>query len=168
MSRISLDQLDEFQGFLESVQDQQIIKWDETAENFVPVDHPVFGNNFGYEFTDVDVSTNLIAFQTYMDITTPVLPAGTYLFFVQVAWRTANAQSLLELTVLQDGVDMFSEHQVESSASTRDEVRKYVNGEGLFVVSADAAVNFKLQYKRVGAVGTIYLFSGYMRWFRIS
>jgi len=168
MSRISLDQLDEFNNVIETIQDGEPIKWDATAENFVPYQPRVFGENFGYEFTDVDVSTNLTLFQNYMDIDTPILPPGIYLFFVQVSWRTANAQSLLELTVLRDGVDMFTEHQVESSASTKSEVRKYVNGEGLFTVSTEGPVNFKLEYKRVGATGSIYLFSGYMRWFRIA
>jgi len=122
----------------------------------------------GYEFSDTYITTTSGVPQTYMTFDTPSLPVGNYMLFVQMVWRTSNASSLLDMTLLRDGVDMFPEHQVESSASTRSEVRKYVNGEGLFNVAVEGPVNFDLQFFREGATGYIHIFTGYVRWFRVS
>lgn len=171
MSRIALDQLDEFQGVLETIQLDEGIKWNPTSENFEPHHYPskpYFGEEFDYEYSNAQVSTNSQTPATYIDWTTESLPVGRYLLLVQVCWRTSNVTSLLAMTLLRDGVDLFEPPKVSSSASTNADVRLYVNGEGVFEVTTAGPINFKLNYNRAGSNGTVHLFNGYIRLFRID
>lgn len=172
MARIDLHQLDEFNNqFVTNVEHGDVPVWDANTNNgeFKPVPFQgVFGTEFYTYYDDTEVSTTSDVYQDYFDITTPSLPAGDYLLLVQVVWRTSNARSLLELRLLKDTVELFDIHQVESSASTDVLVRKYVNGEGVFTQASDGTVQFQLQYRRQSAVGSLYVFSAYLRLFRIS
>lgn len=174
MARIDLHQLDEFNNqFVQAVQDGDVPAWDADTNNgeFVPRylgQAQRFGENFQFQLNTTDIESSLTTFQDYIDWTTTSLPVGTYQLFVQVAWDTNNTNALLELQVLQDGVNIFPDNQVSASASTKPEVREYVLGIGQVQVTTEGPIRLQLQYKRSGSNGKLKIFNGYMQLYRIS
>jgi len=172
MSRIDLYQLDEFNNdFVVNKGFRSVPMWDTASNQFTPVylgKAQSFGEEFQYVQTTVDVETTSTQAETYIDWNTAPLPAGTYLVLAQVCWRTSNNSTLLAMDLLRDGVSLFDHPQVEASGSNSNLVRSYVSGEGLFTVVTHGPVNFKLTYRREGATGTVYLFNGYIRIYRVS
>ena len=172
MAKIDLYQLDDFNDdFAPNRVDRSIPMWDGQNNQFTPKyfgKAPHFGEEFQYFQTTDDVSTNGKEPQTYFSWNTSVLPVGMYVVFTQICWRTSNVSSLLILDLLKNDVSLFDHPQVESVSSNNNSVRSYVNGEGLFEVTTPAVVNFKVKHAREGSSGTVYLYNGYIRVFRIS
>lgn len=172
MARIDLYQLDEFdQDFAPNKVARSVPMWDSVNNQFTPAylsKSQHFGEEFQYTHTTTDVETTTTTPAIYLEWNTASLPIGTYLLFVQVSWRTSNNSTLLAMDLLKDGVSLFDHPQVASVGSNNNDVRAYVNGEGIFTVTTPGVVNFKINYSRKGATGTVYIFSGYIRIFRIS
>ncbi len=171
MSRISLDQLDEFNNVIETIENDNLIKWDADAENFVPLQLPsglVFGNNFQYEVSETYVSTSSTVFQTYLTMVTSVIPAGTYRVSPEIFWRSVSTSTFIQMDVLVDGVDVFPIKYTNSSHRNDTDMRDVAYGVTYVTFTEDATHTILLRYRRDGTNGSINVYGGLLEFWRVA
>lgn len=118
---------------------------------------------FGYAQSTATLNTALTAFQTYITLTTPSIPAGIYeLNFSALATNTTNSRDA-EIRVTVGGVEVWRA-MVRSVGGGE---RHAFGGNYIHTVAADGAQTALIQYRSVTS-GSVFVYQGTISMRRVA
>ena len=166
-TKIDLEQLDEFVGVLDVIQDGQSVRWDDVTQKFVPYDSSSFGTEFFEYFELGDVSTSSILPQSYLSVTTDVLEGGDYKIDVFLVWRTGSGNTRIAVTLEVDTVQVIPDEFENSSHKNDSNIRDYAYGTSVITLTPGTH-DIEVLYRRSGSNGTVYLYEARVQLTRVA
>lgn len=154
MSRIDLRQLDDFSPTLVvDLFDGQGIRWDGVAKEFVP--YTFYGSSSLRQTQNNPTLTTSTTFVNHQTYTTPVLQPGSYSVAWNIIWYTENVNSLMEVRVQENGVDLVPVNFIDSTSS--EEIRRYVSYVTTITLATARALSLTIDLRRIGSNNNVVI-----------
>ena len=115
----------------------------------------------------VQIETSSPVWTTYITLTTPAIPAGTYRIGATAYWRTVATSTFIELRVYVDGQMVFPINYENSSHRNDNDMRDAAYGPQYVDLTAGTHT-ITLDCRRAGTNGTVYLYGGLVEFWQIS
>jgi len=170
MAKIDLGQIDEFVGVLPVIQHDESIKYDENTQKFVPYRSSSFGSSYQFEETPTSTITSSTVFQLHQTMTTPVIPAGSYLITWATTFQLENTASPeLETKASANGVVLAIHNQrVPNQNNGQTDTRNKSMEFQQFDLDADGVIAITLEIRRQGSNKLVTVFDSRITLIRVA
>lgn len=172
MSRISLDQLDDFSPtFLEDVQDGQYPRWNGSNGDFEPATLPsgvVFGSEYVFDKELGNTVTSSTSWKNHHTFTTPSLPAGKYMIQWLITWNTKKKDTHIEFRIRANGDALEDEFTEVSPPDNYSYFRNKLTAFAEYTLAADGTITFTIDIRRQGTNKKVYAYDSSVMIYRVG
>lgn len=127
---------------------------------------PVFGTQFVTANDETTSSTTSTTFQTKLTLTTPSVPAGTYIIQWTYYWAYSSAANSFEGRILRDGSVVEALHRQEPQDTSLTQAHAHTKFD-VMVLTAGVHT-FDLQYRNSGGGNTAQIQHVHMLFYRLA